>query len=212
MKKSNTAQRLNEVMAERNLKQVDVLRLTVPYCNRYNIKMNKSDLSQYCSGKVEPNQDKLFVLSAALNVNEAWLMGFDVPKERGVVTTSSALSIKANEIGRSRFIQMVESVGYTINKLPSGSYEVLNEQYQWSVSVSNKEMTDLEDKIMDYVFYSAEKLFEAKHNAEVRKKRELLYKQRANSIEANAAHDRTDRKVTEADIKHDEDIMNDDNF
>ena len=28
----------------------------------------------------------------------------------------------------------------------------------------------------------------------------------------NAAHDRTDRKVTEADIKHDEDIMNDDNF
>lgn len=28
----------------------------------------------------------------------------------------------------------------------------------------------------------------------------------------NAAHDSTDRKVTEADIKHDEDIMNDDNF
>ena len=44
--------------------------------------MNKSDISQYCSGKVEPNQEKLFILGNALNVNEAWLMGFDVPMER----------------------------------------------------------------------------------------------------------------------------------
>ena len=46
---------------------------------KYDVKMNKSDISQYCSGKTEPNQEKLFVLSKALNVNEAWLMGFDVP-------------------------------------------------------------------------------------------------------------------------------------
>lgn len=44
--------------------------------------MNKSDLSQYVSGKVEPNQDKLFVLGNALKVNEAWLMGYDVPMSR----------------------------------------------------------------------------------------------------------------------------------
>ena len=44
--------------------------------------MNKSDISQYVSGKVEPNQDKLFVLSLALNVSEGWLMGYDVPKSR----------------------------------------------------------------------------------------------------------------------------------
>ena len=44
--------------------------------------MNKSDISQYVSGKVEPNQDKLAVLGMALGVNEAWLMGYDVNKER----------------------------------------------------------------------------------------------------------------------------------
>ena len=44
--------------------------------------MNKSDISQYVSGKVEPNQDKLYVLAKALNVSEAWLMGYDVPMER----------------------------------------------------------------------------------------------------------------------------------
>lgn len=82
MKKENTAIRLRKIMSDRNLRQVDILKKTVPYCESYNVKMNKSDISQYCSGKTEPNQDKLFVLGKALNVSEAWLMGYDVPMER----------------------------------------------------------------------------------------------------------------------------------
>lgn len=79
MKKKNTSIRLKEIMNDRNLKQVDILEMTKPYCIKYDVKMNKSDISQYVSGKVEPNQEKLFILAKALNVNEAWLMGFDVP-------------------------------------------------------------------------------------------------------------------------------------
>ena len=82
MKKENTATRLKQIMSDTGLRQVDILAKTMPYCKKYDVKMNKSDLSQYCSGKTEPNQDKLFVLSLALNVNEAWLMGYDVPMER----------------------------------------------------------------------------------------------------------------------------------
>jgi transcriptional regulator with XRE-family HTH domain len=82
MIKENTAIRLKKVMADRNLRQVDILNLATPYCNIYEVKMNKSDISQYCAGKTEPNQDKLFVLGKALDVSEAWLMGFDVPMER----------------------------------------------------------------------------------------------------------------------------------
>ena len=82
MKRKTTAIRLNEIMSERSLRQVDILKLTKPYCEKYGIKMNKSDISQYCSGKTEPNQEKLYVLGKALNVSEAWLMGFDVPMER----------------------------------------------------------------------------------------------------------------------------------
>ena len=44
--------------------------------------MNKSDISQYVSGKVEPSQEKLVILGMALNVSEAWLMGFDVSPAR----------------------------------------------------------------------------------------------------------------------------------
>lgn len=76
--KENTSDRLKQLMNERKLKQVDILNLSLPYCKKYNIKMNKSDISQYVSGKVEASQEKLVVLGMALNVSEAWLMGFDV--------------------------------------------------------------------------------------------------------------------------------------
>ena len=82
MKKESTASRLKQLMAEQGLRQVDILERTLPVCSRYDVKMNKSDISQYVAGKVEPNQDKLFALALALNVSEGWLMGFDVPKER----------------------------------------------------------------------------------------------------------------------------------
>ena len=80
--KETTSTRLQRILSERGLKQVDVLERALPYCKEYGIKLNKSDLSQYVSGKVEPGQDKLTVLGLALNVSEAWLMGFDVPMER----------------------------------------------------------------------------------------------------------------------------------
>lgn len=43
----------------------------------------KSAMSQYMSGKFKPKQNRTFLIAKALNVNEAWLMGFDdVPMER----------------------------------------------------------------------------------------------------------------------------------
>lgn len=89
MERKNTSMRLKEIMMERNLKQIDIIKLAQPYSETYHIKLNKSDISQYISGKTEPGQDKLFILGMALNVNESWLMGFDVPKERYNIQSSS---------------------------------------------------------------------------------------------------------------------------
>lgn len=82
MDRVSTADRLRQIMEERNLRQIDILNLALPICARYDVKMNKSDISQYVSGKVEPSQEKLVVLGMALNVTESWLMGFDVSSER----------------------------------------------------------------------------------------------------------------------------------
>lgn len=81
MRKENTSIRLKQIMQERQLRQVDILNLVKPYCEKNDVKMNKSDISQYVSGKVEPSQDKLVMLAMALNVSEAWLMGFDIQED-----------------------------------------------------------------------------------------------------------------------------------
>ena len=82
MNKIHTSVRLKQLMAENNLKQVDILRMAKPICKQYNVRLEKNDISQYVSGKTEPGQYKLFVLAKALNVSETWLMGLDAPKER----------------------------------------------------------------------------------------------------------------------------------
>ncbi len=82
MKPYDTSERLKQIMQNRNLKQVDILNLCKPFCRKYNVKLNKNDLSQYVNGKATPGQDKLDILSQALNVSEAWLYGYNVPIER----------------------------------------------------------------------------------------------------------------------------------
>ena len=82
MKKVTTSDRLKSIMNSRNLKQVDILNLAKPFCEKYGVRLGKNDLSQYVHGKAEPRQEKLTVLGMALGVSEAWLMGFDVPESR----------------------------------------------------------------------------------------------------------------------------------
>ena len=65
--------RIRKALSIRNMTQSDL-------CER--AKISKSSLSEYLSGKYEPKQDKIFMLSQALNVDPVWLMGFDVPMEK----------------------------------------------------------------------------------------------------------------------------------
>lgn len=59
MKKQTTSNRLKQIMSDRNLRQVDILEMCKPYCNKYDIKLGRNDLSQYVTGKVEPGQKSL---------------------------------------------------------------------------------------------------------------------------------------------------------
>lgn len=77
--KNTTAARLQQVMSERNLKQVDVISLSKPHQKELGVKLGKSALSQYINGKSTPDQEKLVLLSKTLGVSEAWLMGYDAP-------------------------------------------------------------------------------------------------------------------------------------
>lgn len=70
MKNSTFAKRLAEAMKIRELTQTDLHERTG---------INKSSISTYLRGDYKAKQDKVDLLSSALNVSPAWLMGFDVP-------------------------------------------------------------------------------------------------------------------------------------
>lgn len=44
----------------------------------------KSMISYYLSGRALPKADRVYKMACVLDVNEAWLMGYDVPKERSL--------------------------------------------------------------------------------------------------------------------------------
>jgi transcriptional regulator with XRE-family HTH domain len=82
-KNASCAKRLTLALAMRNLKQTDL-------CARTGIP--KSAMSQYVNGSFEPKQDRIFLMAKALDVSEAWLMGYDVPMEKEKLPTEENLT------------------------------------------------------------------------------------------------------------------------
>lgn len=153
MKKENTALRLNKIMAERNLRQVDILERVKPFCIKYDIKMNKSDLSQYVSGKVEPSQEKLVVLGMALNVSEAWLMGFDVPMERAGVAVGTSPKIlqyynMLNDMGKHKATERIKELT-EIPRYVMGNAGYVNAAHADDYASAPEELKKKEEDIMD---------------------------------------------------------------
>jgi transcriptional regulator with XRE-family HTH domain len=56
-----------------NMKQIELSRLTG---------IDKGSISNYLYGKYEPKSDAINKMAIALNVDEMWLWGYDVPMER----------------------------------------------------------------------------------------------------------------------------------
>ena len=71
--RKSCASRISYALQLRNMKQSEL-------CTKTGIP--KSAMSQYISGAFEPKQDRVYKIAKALDVNEAWLMGFDVPMAR----------------------------------------------------------------------------------------------------------------------------------
>lgn len=107
-------------MEEKKLRQVDILEKAKPFCEMYGVKIGRNDLSQYVSGKVEPGQKKLTVLGRALDVNEVWLMGYDVPMERN---------------------DNIHSASHLYNKLAQQEIDLSGKKADWKISGTLDEET-----------------------------------------------------------------------
>ena len=62
--------------------------------------ISKSSISHYLKGDWEGKQDAVYALALALNVSEAWLMGFDTKMERGNNLTAPQSTDDMDEINQ----------------------------------------------------------------------------------------------------------------
>ena len=96
-KTSTPAERMQVALSIANMKQVELSRLTG---------IDAGTISNYVYGKYAPKKDRVYKIAEALNVNPAWLMGYDVPMER---ETTPPESIKLTE-GESMLLELFRLV------------------------------------------------------------------------------------------------------
>lgn len=85
------ANRIRTALEVRGMKQADLVEKT---------KIGKSSISTYLSGAYEPKQKNIYRIASALNVDEAWLMGFDVQMDRKNISIETSKGIKIPVLGK----------------------------------------------------------------------------------------------------------------
>ena len=78
------ANRMKSAMSNLKISQAELVKRTG---------IGKSSISTYLTGEYEPKQKNLYKIASALNVNEAWLMGLNVPMERKPATTDELVTL-----------------------------------------------------------------------------------------------------------------------
>ncbi|GAB6086431.1 helix-turn-helix domain-containing protein [Alkaliphilus crotonatoxidans] len=141
------AQRIKEALEFRNMKQADLVEKT---------KIGKSSISTYISGEYEPKQRNIYKIAKALDVNEAWLMGHDVPMERRYVPgqdlgiSSQSLDLlknfdKLNDLGKIEATKRIEELTqidkYTIKEETKPCFQPI-------VAHNDEELTEEELELM----------------------------------------------------------------
>jgi transcriptional regulator with XRE-family HTH domain len=160
------SERIIEGMSIRNMKQVDIIEATG---------INKGSLSSYISGKYEPKQTNIYKIAKALDVNEAWLMGHDVPMERKSKNSKYSPSV----------IDTSNTTSYTEQNLLN-KYRSLDDKGKHTVD------TVLE---MEYNRYNT---------SDISKVVKINSGDDRSHLIPLASHERTDIEVTEEMKKHDD--------
>ena len=103
MPKESFADRLRAAMEKQNMKQVDLVRAAASA----GVKLGKSHVSQYVSGKTVPRTDILNFLAQTLHTDSEWLLGHD---QDSAFSEFSTAGFQTDARKKSAFSQTAESV------------------------------------------------------------------------------------------------------
>ena len=102
MPKESFADRLRAAMEKQNMKQVDLVRAAASA----GVKLGKSHVSQYVSGKTVPRTDILIFLAQTLHTDSEWLLGHD---QDSAFSEFSTAGFQTDARKKSAFSQSAES-------------------------------------------------------------------------------------------------------
>ena len=148
--------RLKEAMHLKGMKQVELSEKTG---------IGKSSISHYMSGTHSPTTDRVYLIAKALNVSEAWLLGYDVPMEREDIRNNTN-SLEINHIvafNEQRNMNVVEKIEDLIPKLDIRdfprvesflSYHKAIKQREYEIEL-DKDLND-EKNLLDSINHSME--------------------------------------------------------
>ncbi|EGQ4443311.1 LexA family transcriptional regulator [Staphylococcus pseudintermedius] len=113
--------RLKQIMSERKISQSELSRRTG---------IGRNSISDYLNGKYEAKQDKVFELAKVLNVNEAWLMGFDISKNREIENSITSIYDQLTPPRQKRVLDFAnEQLNEQNNKvLHINSHNIISEE------------------------------------------------------------------------------------
>lgn len=107
------SERLKNALSERGMKQTELSERTG---------ISKSSISEWLNGRYEAKADKIVLIAKALNVNESYLIGLDVPME--------------NEVEQSSTKTILDNI---FNKLEKPRQEIVINTAQEQLEEQNKE-------------------------------------------------------------------------
>ena len=131
------ANRLAIAMQLNNINQIELSEKTKAFSKT----ISQSLINKYLKGKALARQDNIYILCKILNVDEAWMMGFDVPIERTpdeLRTTNDIFYVPDNQyvILESNFTKS-ESRNYRLRMWLSDDYSLpsISQTYMMRVNV-----------------------------------------------------------------------------
>ena len=124
--------------------------------------INTSTISEYISGKYEPSRSRIAEFASILEVNEVWLMGYDVPIERNIKIEKD---IHLTTYEKEKLLKDIEMAARKKNK----NIDSLTEKYNLKDFSVNIEDSTLLRMAKDFkIHFSKEKYLNKTINSEIK--------------------------------------------
>lgn len=148
--------------------------------------VSKASISQYVNGSHKPSNISAQKIGNCLGINPLWIMGFDV-----CMTEDD----KVDNDDLKTLIYIFDKFGYNLKPFDNiGTYMLQHKKdTTYGLLIHSDELNTMLLDISDYIAELISKRFE-----------KTLSMVRGNPYELNAAHERTDIKVTEEMKQHDD--------